>query len=336
MYYRNKINTLEAIFGTKDIVCGPDSLTVGDKKYPVIDDVIILSGPDKQSDLVRDRLNCKPGDLPASKTDDFARDIQYTFGEEWKGHDRILPEHKEEFQQYFDIVDLASLKTASICDLGCGSGRWSYYLKDICKEIILVDFSDAIFTARKNLRGADNCLFFMCDLKDLPFRDDFVSFLFCIGVLHHLPTPSLDEVRRLKRFATTLLIYLYYSLDNKPIYFRFILKTVTFLRLFLCRIKSPLFRKPFSLCAALLLYMPLILLGQLVRPLNLSRFVPLYEVYHGKSLQRIRQDVYDRFFTRIEQRVSRREIRELKDTFSDIIISDNKPYWHFLCNKKIR
>jgi hypothetical protein len=51
------------------------------------------------------------------------------------------------------------------------------------------------------------------------------------------------------------------------------------------------------------------------------------------SLTRIRQDVYDRFFTSIEQRVSKQEILELSDTFSEIVISDEVPYWHFLCKK---
>jgi len=333
MYYQNKIEILKTIFDAKDIIYKSDSLTIRGVKYPIIEDVIILSSPDKQSDFVRNRLNGGSDSSFNAETKDFARDIQYTFGQEWKGYDRILAEHKEEFLEYFDLVDLSSLRSASVCDLGCGSGRWSYYLKDVCKKIILVDFSDAIFTARKNLKDADNCLFFMCDLKELPFREDFADFLLCIGVLHHLPTSCLDEVRRLKRFSAVLLIYLYYSLDNRPFYFRFMLKSVTLLRLFLCRIKNPLFRKVFSSCAALSFYMPLILLGRLLKSLGLSRFVPLYETYSGKSLERIRQDAYDRFFTRIEQRVSRREILELKDTFSDIMISDNKPYWHFLCKR---
>lgn len=311
MYYKNKIKTLESIFGAKDIVLEPDSLIVDNRRYPIINDVIILN----------------------VRTEHTAEDIRYTFGEEWKSFDKILPEHKDEFSQYFDIVDLPKLRNSRLCDLGCGNGRWSYFLKDICKEIILVDFSDAIFTARKNLLGTDNCLFFMCDLKGLPFRDDFADLLFCLGVLHHLPTSALDEVRSLKRFAPTLLIYLYYSLDNRPAYFRLILKIVTFLRLSLCKIRSPIFRKIFSKSAAFLLYMPLIFLGRLLKPLRLSNYVPLYEAYHNKSIQRIEQDVYDRFFTRIEQRVSREDILRLRDTFTNIIVSKNKPYWHFLCQR---
>jgi ubiquinone/menaquinone biosynthesis C-methylase UbiE len=109
-------------------------------------------------------------------------------------------------------------------------GRWSFFAKDHCREIMLVDFSDAIFMARKNLADADNALFFMCDLKRLPFRDGFADFLFCLGVLHHLPTPCLDEVRALRRAAPKLLIFLYYALANRPWYFGVLVKIVTAVR----------------------------------------------------------------------------------------------------------
>ena len=39
-------------------------------------------------------------------------------------------------------VDIEKLQEKRVSDLGCGNGRWSYFLKDKCREIILVDFSD--------------------------------------------------------------------------------------------------------------------------------------------------------------------------------------------------
>jgi len=98
-------------------------------------------------------------------------------------------------------------------------------------------------------------------------------------------------------------------------------------------IRNPLFRKCFPAFAALFLYVPLILLGRLLSPFGLGRLVPIYDYYRGKSLARIRQDAYDRFFTPIEQRVSRSQVEELKDTFTDITVSNNPPYWHFLCRR---
>jgi SAM-dependent methyltransferase len=325
-YYDDKVKTLKKLFGTDEIIVGSDHLKVASHIYPIIQDVIILSDDRADHGLHKERDEKEGQEI-------FARDIQFTFSEEWKAYDRILPEHEKEFSRYFDIVDLKSLDGASVCDLGCGIGRWSYFLKDICRELVLVDFSDAIFVARRNLASCQNVLFFKGDIKQLPFKHDFCDFLFCLGVLHHLPTPCLEEVRSLRKYAPQLLIFLYYALDNRPAYFRFLLSMVTFLRRRLCKIRSPLFRKVLSVMGALFIYKPMILIGKILHPFHLSSRVPLYDFYHDKSFRRIEQDVYDRFFTRIEQRVTRRDIMTLKDSFSEIHISDNFPYWHFLCHR---
>jgi hypothetical protein len=173
----------------------------------------------------------------------------------------------------------------------------------------------------------------MANLKKLPFRENFADFIFCLGVLHHLPTPALDEVRALRRFAPRFLIYLYYALDNRPWYFRVLLTFATGLRRTVAPIQSRLFRSLLTWMIAVLIYSPLITIGYLLRPFGLACSVPLYETYAGKSLTRIRQDVYDRFFTTIEQRCSRQHILSLVDTFSKVVISDRNPYWHFLCER---
>ncbi|MFC1807514.1 class I SAM-dependent methyltransferase [Candidatus Omnitrophota bacterium] len=333
MYYRDKIKTLEEIFGTTQIILKSDTLIAGNKRYPIVSDVIILSDPSQYSDFVRKELCLDVNGAKNVRDEKFAEDIQYTFGAEWKQYDKILPEHEKEFSQNFDIVDLSALRNSRLCDLGCGNGRWSYYLNDICSEIVLVDFSDAIFVARKNLSNANNCLFFMCDLKGLPFTNNFADFLFCIGVLHTLPTPCLSEVRNFKNLAPEILIYNYYSLDNRPVHFRIFLKAVTFLRLRVSKIRNPDFRRIFSLAVTLVIYEPFIFIGRLLKPLKLDKHVPLYEGNCGKSVTRVQQDTYDRFFTGIEQRVSRKDILKLHDTFSSVTISPNRPYWHFLCKR---
>ena len=164
-----------------------DRIVVDGKEYPVLNDVIVLLPPDQwPADVFPTACPVAATGAGSGRGDGFARDIQFTFGEEWQGFPEILPEHEKEFQQYFDLVDLGSLANARICDLGCGIGRWSHFLKDRCREMVLLDFSEAIFVARENLRGAGNALFFLGDLRRMPFRDDFADFLFSLGVLHHL------------------------------------------------------------------------------------------------------------------------------------------------------
>lgn len=205
-YYQDKCDEIADIFGVPSVVIVGDALVVGTHRYPIVDDVIVLLSPDQYPASLRHRLD---GEAP--KTGDaegFAEDIQFSFGEEWKTFNQILPEHEEEFRSYFDLVSDEDIAGNRICDLGCGIGRWSYFLHQHCGSIVLVDFFDAIFVARQNLKDADNALFFMGDLRNLPFRNDFADLLFSLGVLHHLPVDCLREVRKLAKYAGTLLIYL--------------------------------------------------------------------------------------------------------------------------------
>jgi SAM-dependent methyltransferase len=332
VYYSNKLKTLRDIFGAEDIHLTERDLTIDGRTYPVVDDVIILLAPSCYPKALKQRMQITGTDTEALSAP-FAEDIQFTFGEEWQRFPDILKEHQQIFQQYFDLVDMNRLTGQRVCDLGCGIGRWSYFLADRCRELVLVDFSEAIFVARRNLAHKDNVLFFMGDLKGLPFREDVADFLFCLGVLHHLPSPALDEVRSLKTYAPCLLIYLYYALDNRPWYFRSLLALVTGVRSVTTSVKNRTIRDVFTWSVAVGIYLPLLFLGTALKPVGMAQAIPLYEAYHSMSLKQIRQDVYDRFFTRIEQRVRKDEIVALEDTFSRVTISDQWPYWHFTCER---
>lgn len=329
-YYADKLESLRDTFGTSALTLEQDWLQVGERRYPIVDDVIVLLDEDEYPPELRARLGVAP-EKKASPSKPFAEDIQSTFGDEWTLFPDLLPEHEAEFRNYFDLVDTNALGGQRVCDLGCGIGRWSFFLKDVCRELVLVDFSAAIFVARKNLQDCPRALFFMGNLNALPFRPGFADFLFCLGVLHHLPTDALAEVRNLKKYARVVLVYLYYALDNRPAHFRWLLAIVTAVRLVTAQIRNPTFRAAFTWLGACFVYAPLIWLGHLLEPLGLARYVPLHVDYKGKSLKRIQQDVYDRFFTRIEQRFARTQIAGLADTYAEVRISAHGPYWHFLC-----
>ena len=329
-YYLDKAAALADVFGAREVVVEPDSVLVDGHRYPVIDDVIVVLPPERYTRMVADSLGTAQR-ASAAESSPFASDIQDTFGHEWEAHPELLPEHENEFHQYFDLVDVHSLTEATVCDLGCGSGRWSYQLRNQCRKLVLVDFSDAIFVARRNLRDCPTAIFMMGDLTNLPFRSDFADLIICLGVLHHLPMPALAAVRRLKPLAPRILVYLYYALDNRPGYFRGLLAAVTALRRITSRITGSKMRATVSWLLTLAVYVPLIWIGKGLGAFGLGKFVPLYDTYTGTSLRRMRQDVYDRFFTRIEQRVTKSSILKLLDTFETVTISANLPYWHFIC-----
>ncbi|MDA0654297.1 MAG: class I SAM-dependent methyltransferase [Proteobacteria bacterium] len=328
-YYDDKLDSLRDLFATGDVRVEDERVVIDGRAYPVLDDVIVLLDPALWPDGVRTRL----GDAAAAGDGSapFAPDIQKTFGAEWTKYAEILPEYGEVVRRYFDIVPARLLDGARILDLGCGTGRWSWFLKERARELVMVDFSEAIFVARRNLRDATGTLFFLRDVTRLPFRDRAADLVVCLGVLHHLPVDALTATRGLARLAPAALVYLYYALDNRPVLFRAVFRVADAVRRGLSRIEHPGARTALTWVGAAGLYLPFVGLGWLLRPLGVSRHVPLYEGYRDRSFKLMRQDFYDRFFTRIEQRVSRAEVAALADRFESVTISDAVPYWHFLC-----
>ena len=325
-YYDGRDAELADLFGATTVVVADDHLLVDGRRLEVVDDVIVA--------LDAERLPARLRTGAVATGPAYAPDIQHTFGAEWTAHPDVLPEHQREFEAYFDLVDLDALADARVADLGCGSGRWASFVAPHCHTLVAVDFSEAIFVARDNLRAQPRTIFVLADVLDLPFRDDAFDFAYCLGVLHHLPVDALDACRRLARLSDDLLVYLYYALDNRPAYFRALLAPVTVVRRALARVSGEGARSVLTWVLTLTLYVPLAVLGRVAARLGVGRYLPLGETYARSTVKRMRQDAYDRFFTGIEQRFSREQIRTLGDTFDEIEISEGLPYWHFRCRRR--
>jgi len=300
-----------------DVQVDGDLLRVGDQRFAIDRGVVLLD-----TTQVSEATERGTGE-----------DVRRSFSEEWEAYAAILPEHEAEFAAYFDLMNLDSLHRSVALDLGCGSGRWSVKLAPHCEAIVLVDFSDAIFVARENLNQATNALFFRGDVTQLPFANDSVDFLFSLGVLHHLDRPCLPVARDLMRLGPMGLFYLYYALDNRPAYYRGLLAGVTAARRGLGRIQSERARRRVSRALALGVYRPMVGVGAAAHRFGIKAPIPLYESYRRKSIDRIEQDAYDRFFTSIEQRVTQADIL---DAFRglDVRVSGGEPYWRFTVNRE--
>lgn len=309
------IEVVARLFGASidEVEADESSLSVLHHKYRIEDGVVLLDSEEVKQHTRRGT----------------EEDVRRSFTEEWESYREILPEHDREFAAYFDLVKLTDLTSAVAIDLGCGSGRWSLKLAEFCGAVVLVDFSDAIFVAKDNLSGVDNAVFFRGDVSDLPFRDSSVDFLFSLGVLHHLDQPCLPVARKLMNLGPTGLFYLYYALDNRPWYFKPLLHSVTAARSVLGRVESEHARRRISRALAWVVYRPMVSLGHVVHFLSPRIAIPLYETYRGKSINRIEQDAYDRFFTSIEQRVSKEEIESAFPPEWQVEISASEPFWHF-------
>ena len=129
IYYANLLEELKDIFGANSLEITSEGVSVDGVTYPIIDDVIILLEPAQYPESLLQRIQMNKSIIPSSDQE-FAEDIQFTFGEEWQEFSEIMPEHEKEFTQYFDLINLSGLENKRICDLGCGIGRWDYFLKD--------------------------------------------------------------------------------------------------------------------------------------------------------------------------------------------------------------
>lgn len=309
-------------------VCGDEWVVSGElvsahSRYPIVDGIPRLLPEAAVEAVASDAMSAK---------------IQETFGYEWEHFDAMLPEYEAAVRTYFKPVPDQLLEGALVLDAGCGMGRWARYVgEQPIRRLYAIDFSRAIDRAATTLRGWDNTHCIQADIRHLPFRPQTFDFIYSLGVLHHLVNP--DEgmgslVGRLKSDGA-LLVYLYYALDNRPAFFRWLLRAVTAVRQITSRLPKPIMHR-LAMLIAIGVYWPLARTAGGLERLGLSRIarqMPLHE-YHRYSFSYMRTDAFDRFATPIEKRYSRKQIRVwlarygLEPTFSDVA-----PFWSVLARR---
>ena len=270
-----------------------------------------------------------------TKQDNVETNVIKDFGSEWKRFDQSSlsgNEQAEIFNSYFKIFPWRNLPTGSVgADIGCGSGRWANLVAPHVGHLHLVDpSSDALAVARKNLSNAKNVSFYQASVEELPLDEGSLDFAYSLGVLHHVPDTmeAIRSVARALKPDAPFLIYLYYSFDNRPWWFRAIWQISNIFR----RIISimPTWLKGF-VCEiiALLVYLPLARVALLLEKLKmLSASWPL-AYYRNRKYYVMRTDALDRFGTRLEKRFSRQEITTMLQFagFKDIHFSETQPFW---------
>jgi ubiquinone/menaquinone biosynthesis C-methylase UbiE len=256
------------------------------------------------------------------------------FGDEWSRFDQSdLPEDEQQllFDEYFSVFPWKDISKESVgFDLGCGTGRWAKSVAPKVKKLICIDPSNAIDIAKKNLSNFDNCEFQSATVDDISIDNNSMDFGYSLGVLHHVPDTEMGIkqcAEKLKKGAP-LLLYLYYRFDNRPFWFRFIWSITDLLRKVISKMPYGL-RYIFSQIIAVVVYFPLartaFYLGKL--NLNVSNF-PLSS-YKNLSFYTMRTDALDRFGTRLEQRFTRNEIKNMMENagLENIKFSNSKPFW---------
>ena len=264
-----------------------------------------------------------------------------SFGEEWKAfHGFSEKDLKRIGDIYFDIVSNDMLNDQStVIDIGCGSGRFIKYLGNRYKKIIGLDPSKAIYAADELVGKNEKVELVMASTDNIPFPDGYFDFGYSLGVLHHIPDTqkALNDSAKKIKSGGYFLLYLYYNLDNRPFYFKIFYWLSNLIRLVVSKLPAGL-KKAICAFLAVVIYMPFVLLCRFLRIIGvregIRRHIPL-QAYERQSFYVIRNDSLDRFGTPLEQRFSRKQIKEMmeKAGLSDIVFSEKLPYWHAVGKK---
>ncbi len=257
------------------------------------------------------------------------------FGDEWSRFDQSAlsdAARRHIFDEYFGIFPQQALNLSAVgADFGVGSGRWAAVIAPQVKHLICIDAShEALNIAKKNLKSYKNCSFQHCTVNEADIQAGSLDFAYSLGVLHHIPDTRAALkacVEKLKPGAP-LLIYLYYRFDNKPAWFRFIWSATDICR----RLTSKLPYGPRYWVSQLLagtLYWPLARISRVLERFGISTTNLPLSYYRDKPFYVMRNDALDRFGTRLEQRFTRAEIKQMMSDcdLTDIEFSPAPPFW---------
>lgn len=218
----------------------------------------------------------------------------------------------EAFDAFFSIFPLEKLAGEGF-DLGCGNGRIAVSVAPRAGILHCIDQSaGALAGAKQAMRGLDNVRFHQASVDSIPLADGSQDFGYSLGVLHHIPDPAAGLrscVAKLKRGAPFLL-YIYYSLDNRPGWFRLVWRASDAARIVISRLPFRL-RVAASTGLAAAIYWPLSRTGRLLRKLGAPTGNLPLSSYIDRPWSDLRADSLDRFGTSVEHRFSKSEIEKM-------------------------
>jgi SAM-dependent methyltransferase len=148
----------------------------------------------------------------------FVTDDAYAgnFSFEWQVHDRTQLDdgtHRESEETFalktgFSPSELAGKR---VLDVGVGAGRFADVAARWGADVVGVDISFAVESARRNLEKYPTAQVVQADIFNLPFADSSFDYVFSIGVLHHTPDchAAFSSLPRLLRPGGQLAVWLY-------------------------------------------------------------------------------------------------------------------------------
>jgi SAM-dependent methyltransferase len=281
----------------------------------------------------------------SKKDENLDQGVIDSFGHEWATFDYGETETSEaldaQFMAYCAPIDLNQFnpKTSVAGDFGAGSGRWASRLIQYFSLVYALEPSDGASTVLKKKFSGEAKIMVLQETvgaNSIPLAS--LDLAMSLGVLHHIPDTGLaikDVSRRIKP-GGVFLCYLYYSLENKPTFYKLIFKAVDGVRRVISVLPQRIKQLVTSAIAALI-YWPLARFSKVLNKIGVNTSnIPLHH-YADMPFVMLANDALDRFGTSLEQRFSKAEITEmLRAAGFDIAtlkFSDSEPFWTFSVKK---
>ena len=264
-----------------------------------------------------------------------------SFGEEWSRFDQSSLNQSESsiiFNKYFSIFPFDKVsKQSEGFDMGCGTGRWANIIAPSVGRLNCIDPSNAIFVAKKNLKDHKNIYFYNNSANSSGIKEKSQDFGYSLGVLHHIPNTqaALNACVKLLKPGAPMLVYIYYSFDNRSKYYALIWKCSDYIRRLICFLPSKI-KNILTDLIATLVYYPLARFSYLIEKIGIEvSNIPL-SFYRNKSFYVMKTDSRDRFGTPLEKRFSKKEIYKMMHIsgLENITFSNNEPFWCSIGYKK--
>ena len=279
------------------------------------------------------------------KDENLDQGVIDSFGHEWATFDYGETETSEaldaQFMAYCAPIDLTQFnpKTSVAGDFGAGSGRWASRLTPYFSQVYALEPSDGASTVLKKKFSDEAKIVVLQETvgaNSIPLAS--LDLAMSLGVLHHIPDTGLaikDVSRRIKP-GGIFLCYLYYSLENKPTYYKMIFKAVDGVRRVISVLPQRIKQVVTSTIAALI-YWPLARFSKVLNKFGINTSnIPLHH-YADMPFVMLANDALDRFGTTLEQRFSKAEITELLRVadfdISTLKFSATEPFWTFSVKK---